>query len=81
MATPLQPPPYKVPMFDQKGSMSVTWINFFRALYDRVGGKLAETNVELAVPSSNLQTQVDDLEEDVESNTVSIDDLNQGPVL
>lgn len=57
MSKTVSPPPYKITVTDRLGNMSSAWSNWIRDLYDRIGGTVALSNVELAtfvVPSGAI---------------------------
>jgi hypothetical protein len=87
------PIPYKVKVTDQAGFVSPTWSKWFRSLFERVGGVVALSNLDLAtiqlIDISDLQSDILALQA---QNTVlssqitsqvasAVSDLNQGPVL
>jgi hypothetical protein len=66
MAVLVPPVPYKIPMLTDTGFLTDPWAKWFRAVYVRMGGSVAESNSELASSSSVVDTT---------------GELNQGPVL
>lgn len=87
------PVPYKVQVIDKQGYISPTWSKWFRSLFERVGGVIALSNLDLAtiqlVDISNLQADITALQSQdtvlsgqIASQVASaVSDLNQGPVL
>jgi hypothetical protein len=53
MSIVVKPPPPNVPIADAKGSVTLPWDLFFRALVERTGGIDAPTNTELSVALSD----------------------------
>lgn len=72
-------PPLKVPMTDKNNLMSPTWSGWFRDLYQRIGGTLAFSNVqlesELFSDVDSLETRVDALEVNDTAQDASISSL------
>lgn len=70
MSTPKLPnPPYRTQFLDRSGLVATPWIQFFRQMFDRVGGAIAPTNNELH------QTQFDDagiVEQQAEINSLAM---------
>ena len=48
MTSPLQQIQLNVPLVDKEGRLTQYWVEFFTNLYTRVGGPVAQTNVQLA---------------------------------
>lgn len=81
--------PYKSPVINKEGYLTAPWAGWFRDLFNRVGGTLALTNVQLEeLQSSDLtavQADIDALQSTAASLVVlvaalqvNIQDLNQG---
>lgn len=65
MANPMPPIPFKSPMTDQNGYMTISWIGFFRELFNRIGGTQSSSNATLETQVATLQQQVADLQKQV----------------
>lgn len=79
MATSLPQPPYKTPLVDSKGYLTIPWAYFIRDLFERVGGLSALSNTELA-GSTPEDSSVTSLTTRVTSIEVDIKGLQQEPV-
>jgi hypothetical protein len=86
----LPPIPMKVPLADQQGYMSQPWAKFILQLFDRVGGAIALSNLQLeelqasdlatiTATLTSLDTRIDTLEAAV--SAVDGFDFNLGPTL
>lgn len=58
MASPVPQIPIKTPVLMSNGLMSQAWVNWMITLYQRVGGGLAETNIELESSQSGSITEI-----------------------
>lgn len=74
MANSLPPIPYKTRLVDSAGIITPQWAALMREMFARVGGTQAPSNTQLNTTLENIQEDITALEADVS-------DLNQGPVL
>lgn len=88
----LPPVPYKSPLVDNSGFLTPPWATFFRQVFQRIGGPIALSNIELESLQlqeiSGLEDEVDALQVTVSSQSTQIsnlqtltNDLGQGPEL
>lgn len=68
MSSNLPPVPHTSPMLDFNGFITPIWNDWFRKVFQRAGGNIAETNDELAVVGTSKIT-------DLAVTTAKIDDL------
>lgn len=47
MASNVPPIPHTAPMLDMRGTLTPVWSDFFQKILQRVGGNIAQTNIEL----------------------------------
>lgn len=58
MSSVLPPIPFKSPMQDQSGLLTEVWTKFLLQLFNRTGGKIALTNIELAESTDNQDAEI-----------------------
>lgn len=86
MAAKVPPIPYKVQVLDRSGYLSSPWADWFREMFNRIGGNIALSNVELATLQTEdlaaleatvtaLQTLVSSIQATVSGHTTSIANL------
>lgn len=81
MASQMPNVPYRSPITDSQGKVTLAWVDFFRQLFKRVGENSAPTNLELdATPGSitSLQTQITTLQGLVTTLQANVINLAQG---
>lgn len=78
MAENITPVPVKIPMIDRSGLLSMTWENWFRQLFARIGGSVALTNAELEADISALQTTSASHTTSIATINTTLNDILQG---
>lgn len=58
MANPIPPMPLKMPLADEDGMISRTWISYFQAMFNRMGGTAASSNSDLTANVTALQASI-----------------------
>lgn len=75
-------PPYKVAVLDQNGFVSKTWADWFREVYQRIGGKVAPPNSDFSGSMGDLAATVSTLSGTVSSLSSQVtalaNELGQG---
>lgn len=88
MANSVPPAPYRTPVVGRDGMMAAAWVSWIRALFERVGGNIAPTNLELSGSTGSIQSSlagaqaaISALQGRVDELESSAGGLNQGRVL
>lgn len=84
MSEIVPPVPLKSELTDANGFLSPAWAGFFKQLFNRIGGAVALTNIELATQIGDvptIQANLTALQATVANLQSMINDLNQGPKL
>lgn len=75
MASKIPAVPYKAPFAGKDGYLSPVWANWFRDLFQRIGGNEALTNQELEGNTTDFSAQISSLQTQVTTLSGEVDAL------
>lgn len=84
MSNTVPPVPYKSPMINAEGFLTSPWDKWFRELFLRIGQSIAPSNLELSVQLGdvpNLQSQLDDISDELSAIDDDVQRIAQGRAL